>query len=102
MDQQALWRPGAERIGSARLSAFMAAVNARWNAGCSDYPSLWRWSVANPEAFWTSVWDDCGALGERGETVLEDGDRMPGARWFPQAQLNYAQNLLCSGGEEVD
>ncbi|MFZ2854992.1 MAG: acetoacetate--CoA ligase [Rhodocyclaceae bacterium] len=94
MDQQALWCPSAERIAAAKVTAFIGAVNARWNAGCSDFPSLWRWSVAQPEAFWTSVWDECGALGERGAVVLENGDRMPGARWFPQARLNYAQNLL--------
>jgi acetoacetyl-CoA synthetase len=94
MDQQALWRPSAERIAAANVTAFMGAVNARWNAGCTDYASLWRWSVAQPEAFWTAVWDECGALGERGAIVLENGDRMPGARWFPQAKLNYAQNLL--------
>jgi acetoacetyl-CoA synthetase len=94
MDQQALWRPGAERIAAAQVTAFMNAVNARWNAACTDYPSLWRWSVAQPEAFWTSVWDECGALGERGTIVLENGDKMPGASWFPQAQLNYAQNQL--------
>ena len=89
-----LWRPSGERIASARLSAFMAAVNRRWQADCSDYAALWRWSLAQPEAFWTSVWDQCGVLGERGERVLENGDRMPGARWFPQARINYAQNLL--------
>ena len=94
MNQQALWRPSAERIAAARISAFMAAVNARWHAGCTDYAGLWRWSVAAPESFWTSVWDECGALGQRGQRVLEDGHRMPGARWFPQAGLNYAQNLL--------
>jgi hypothetical protein len=50
--------------------------------------------VAQPEAFWTSVWEQCGVLGERGPTVLENGEWMPGARWFPQARLNYAENLL--------
>jgi acetoacetyl-CoA synthetase len=94
MYQQALWHPGVERIATARVTAFVGAVNARWNAACSDYPSLWRWSVAQPEAFWTSVWDECGVLGERGAVVLENGDRMPGASWFPQAKLNYAQNQL--------
>ena len=94
MNQAALWRPSAERIATANVTAFINAVNTCWNAGCSDYPSLWRWSVAQPEAFWTSVWDECGALGERGTVVLENGDQMPGARWFPQAQLNYAQNQL--------
>ncbi|MCB1943852.1 MAG: AMP-binding protein, partial [Candidatus Accumulibacter sp.] len=102
MDQNALWRPSAERIAAARLSAFMTAVNSRWQAGCTDYASLWRWSIADPEAFWTSVWEQCGAIGERGDAVLVDGDRMPGARWFPQARLNYAQNLLGRGEPDAD
>ena len=99
MEQGALWRPGAERIAAARLSSFMAVVNRRWHVGCSDYASLWRWSVAQPEAFWTSVWEECQVIGERGTTVLENGDRMPGACWFPQASVNYAGNLLRRGDD---
>ena len=102
MNEQALWRPSAERIAGTRLSAFMAEVNRRWHAGCNDQASLWRWSVADPEAFWTSVWEQCGVLGECGGSVLEDGGRMPGARWFTQARLNYAQNLLRSGLEHAE
>jgi acetoacetyl-CoA synthetase len=94
MEQQALWRPSAEGIATAKVTAFIGAVNARWPAGCTDYASLWHWSVAHPEAFWRAVWDECGVLGERGSVVLENGEQMPGARWFPQAKLNYAQNLL--------
>ena len=94
MNRDALWRPSAERIAAARLGSFMAAVNSCWRVGCSDYASLWRWSVAQPEAFWTSIWDECQVIGERGTTVLENGDRMPGARWFPEASVNYAENLL--------
>ena len=94
MQSSELWRPSAERVAAARLTAFMAEVNRRWQAACSDYASLWRWSVAQPEAFWTTVWDHCGMLGERGQIALEDGERMPGARWFPQATVNYAENLL--------
>lgn len=94
MDQQALWWPSAARIAAAPITAFMHSVNARWGIDCTTYASLWRWSVAQPEAFWTSVWDECGVIGERGESVLENGEKMPGARWFPQARLNYAQNLL--------
>ena len=92
MDQAVLWRPSAERRASARISAFLEAV--RGQADAADYASLWRWSVAQPEAFWTSVWKECGVLGERGATIVENADRMPGARWFPQARLNYAENLL--------
>jgi len=89
-----LWQPSAERIAAARLSSFTAAVQQRWQVDCSDYASLWRWSLEQPEAFWTSVWEECGVLGEAGATVLEGRNRMPGARWFPQARLNYAENLL--------
>ncbi|MBO3705940.1 MAG: acetoacetate--CoA ligase [Candidatus Accumulibacter sp.] len=89
-----LWQPSAERIAAARISSFMAAVRRRWQVDCGDYASLWRWSVDQPEAFWTSVWDECGVLGEAGSIVVEDRNRMPGARWFPRARLNYAENLL--------
>lgn len=89
-----IWHPGAERIASANLAGFIAEINQRWSTDCSDYRRLWRWSVEHPEAFWTSVWDSCQLIGDRGELVLENGDRMPGARWFPQARINYAENLL--------
>ena len=92
MDDLPIWHPSAERIAAARLSAFVAEHAGR--SGASDYPSFWRWSISEPEDFWRAIWDTCGVLGERGPTILEDGDRMPGARWFPQARLNYAENLL--------
>ncbi|MCF3642959.1 acetoacetate--CoA ligase, partial [Rhizobium sp. TRM95111] len=52
------------------------------------------WSVDDRAAFWTAVWEDCGVIGERGSIAIEDGDRMPGARFFPEATLNFAENLL--------
>src|SRR5262249_29521888 len=54
-----------------------------------------RWSVTERERFWQSIWSFCGVIGDApGETVLLDGERMPGARWFPDARLNFAENLL--------
>ena len=59
------------------------------------YDALWRWSIAQREQFWQSVWDDGPVKASRqADEVLVDGDRMPGARWFPEARLNYAENLL--------
>jgi acetoacetyl-CoA synthetase len=55
---------------------------------------LWRWSVEHPDAFWRAMWTFAGIVGEPGEVTLENADRMPGARFFPQARLNFAQNLL--------
>ncbi|KAB2927194.1 MAG: acetoacetate--CoA ligase [Dechloromonas sp.] len=88
IDNTPLWKPNPATVGDTRMAQFMQAM------GHGRYSDLWQWSVDKPSEFWTQVWRFCGAVGERGETVLEDGDKMPGARWFPQARLNYAENLL--------
>ena len=90
-----LWQPSQERIATARLSAFIDRVNADHGLSLSGYDDLYRWSVTEIEAFWTAVWDFCGVIAdaERGP-VLVDGDKMPGAAFFPEARLNFAENLL--------
>lgn len=93
MDQP-LWRPSAERIADANLTRFRAAVNARFGLRLADFDELHAWSVAEPEGFWRFLWEWAGLIGEPGAVTLADGDRMPGARWFPEARLSYAENLL--------
>jgi acetoacetyl-CoA synthetase len=88
IDNTPLWRPDPATVGATRMAMFMQAT------GHGRYGDLWQWSVDRPEAFWPTLWNFCGAVGERGEAVLENGERMPGATWFPQARLNYAENLL--------
>ena len=95
-----LWRPDDARIDAAAMTAFRVAVEARWDVSLPDYAALHRWSVASRERFWLTLWDFCGVVAERrGETVLADRDAMPGARWFPDARLNYAENLLRRRGD---
>ncbi|MDR2186961.1 MAG: acetoacetate--CoA ligase [Azonexus sp.] len=89
-----LWQPDPATVGETLLAQFMQAN------GYGSYGDLWQWSVAAPEAFWSQVWRFCGAVGERGEVVLEEGGKMPGARWFPEARLNYAENLLKDGDDD--
>ena len=90
-----IWQPSAERIASANLTAFMAAVERDRGRTVEGYSDLHDFSVGSPERFWTSVWDFCGLMAERrGEEVVRFIDRMPGAQWFPGARLNFAQNLL--------
>jgi len=67
--------------------------------GPHDYAALLRWSIDDRPAFWRAVWDFCGVIGEPGDVVLENGDAMPGAHWFPGARLNFAENLLRSRDE---
>jgi acetoacetyl-CoA synthetase len=89
-----LWEPSPARIAQAALTDFTGKLAAATGVAFPDYAALWRWSVANKEAFWRALWDYAGIVGTRGERTLVDGDRMPGARWFPDARLNFAENLL--------
>ncbi len=90
-----LWRPSAERIAESNLKRFTEYVAEKYAADAPDYAALHRWSVENRHEFWDAVWDFSGIVAARkGERVLENGDRMPGARWFPDARLNFAENLL--------
>ena len=89
-----LWRPSPERAAAAQMTAFRSLAEARSGQRLADYAALHAWSVAEPGAFWTAVWDFCGVVGTRGGCAVEDADRMPGARWFPEARLNFAENLL--------
>jgi acetoacetyl-CoA synthetase len=93
-----LWIPTQERIEAAPMTAFMRAAETVSGREFSSYAQLHRWSVDEREAFWNLVWDFCGMVGDKGETVLADGDKMPGAAFFPDASLNFAENLLQKTG----
>jgi len=88
-----LWQPSARRVAGANLTAFADHVAARYGAALPDYSALYRWSLEQPEAFWRAIWSDA-VVGEAGARTLIDADRMPGAHFFPDARLNYAENLL--------
>jgi acetoacetyl-CoA synthetase len=97
MSEMPLWSPTPERVAGANLTRFIAEVNRRHGLALDGYRELWRWSVDNLEAFWLAVWDFCGVQATtRGERVLADADKMPGARFFPDARINFAENLLRS------
>ena len=88
-------RPAPARLGGANLTDFLARVTARGDAGAHDHASVYAWSIRESERFWESVWDFTGVIGDKGAApYLVDGARMPGARWFPEARLNFAENLL--------
>ncbi len=90
-----IWSPSPERIAGAKLTRFMRFVRERHQAPVPDYASLHRWSIEFPEHFWSALWDFCEVRAQtRATQILEDGNRMPGARWFIDARFNYAENLL--------
>ena len=89
-----LWQPRAEDIANSELQAFIHHLRHE-GAALSDYDALYAFSIAEPEAFWSALWDYFEILGEKGAPpYLKEPERMPGARFFPRARLNFAENLL--------
>ncbi len=93
---EALWVPDTQRCAASRLTAFMQQVEQEHRVAFGgDYFSLQDWSLANPALFWRALWDFCDVQADGSpEPVLLDGDCFPGARWFPEVRLNFAENLL--------
>jgi acetoacetyl-CoA synthetase len=89
-----LWTPDPRRVAASQMVAFRDAANARFGLSLKTYRELQAWSVANRSEFWDLIWDFGKVVGEKGTRILIDGDRMPGARFFPDARLNFAENLL--------
>jgi acetoacetyl-CoA synthetase len=89
-----LWRPSPGWVEHANLSRFARAASLRWQHRFEDYEAVHRWSCERPQEFWPSLWDFAGIVGEPGDTVLVDGNKMPGAKFFPKGRLNFAENLL--------
>jgi acetoacetyl-CoA synthetase len=90
-----LWRPSRQRIADSNLTAFMVRAGRRAGRAFERYADLHAWSIADPAAFWAEVWEFTGITASRpADRVIDDPKRMPGARWFDGARLNFAENLL--------
>ena len=90
-----VWQPSAERIARSQLSAFAAGLERSHGAPNGDYSALWRWSLRHPALFWREVMAFTGVIATPGQQpVLQHAERMPGALWFEDWRLNFAENLL--------
>ena len=90
-----LWKPSADRIAKANISVFTRKLELDWGVSLSDYSALHAFSIEEIEKFWLSIWDFCGVIAsKKGDRILVGSDKMPGAQFFPDARLNFAQNLL--------
>lgn len=92
-----LWTPSPARINACALTSLMRKLANSHGAPCEDDVAFHQWTVDHPDVFWRAVWDDCNVIGDLGSPdslVVDDPLKMPGAKWFPDARLNYAENLL--------
>ena len=101
-DLNVLWRPSSKIKEESNLNQFIKNfVDEFKNQSDVKYEELWKWSIEKPEKFWDSIWDYSNVLGEKGEILLKDKDKMPGARFFPNAKLNYTENVLKNKNEPL-
>jgi len=90
-----LWQPAEERIKSTNMYQFMEYVNTRHRTRFADYDRLYAWSIGESPVFWETLWAYSEVIHSRSyNQVVDDIKKMPGARWFEGARLNFAENLL--------
>jgi len=102
MEYRKLWTPTAERFESSRMKDFLDHVNRKFNKEFSTYDELFQWSVDNPADFWGSFWRYSGIKHSTDfNRVVDDPKKMPGAKWFEGAKMNFAENLLSRRDEKT-
>ena len=96
-NSEIIWKPSSESKRSTNLSQFIELVNRKYSLSIkTEYQEIWNWSVNNVESFWSLIWDFSEVQGSKGAKISENLHEMPGAKFFPEAKLNYAENLLRS------
>ena len=90
-----LWQPSETQIQSSNMYRFMTTINKRYGTSFSDYGGLYQWSIDHIPEFWKEMWEVAGIKASTPYTaVVDDAAKMPGARWFDGARLNFSENLL--------
>jgi acetoacetyl-CoA synthetase len=96
-----LWEPSAELVERSRLTEFMRWLEAERGLRFDGYEELWRWSVDDLEGFWGAIWDFFDVRGDGERTPVLASREMPGASWFPNTSLNYAEHVF-AGKEDAE
>ncbi len=97
-----LWQPDSDSIEQANITQFAKQAGSRYNINLNTYDQLHRWSIDHSEAFWQEVWQFCDVRASKlSGAIVQDKNEMPGSRWFPEAELNYTENLLRKNDETI-
>jgi acetoacetyl-CoA synthetase len=89
-----IWQPGPDAVSDASITRFTELVTATSGHRFDGYQDLWSWSVEHLEEFWSAIWEFFGIEADGDPTTVLSGTAMPGASWFPQTRLNYAEHAL--------
>ncbi|MGB5893617.1 MAG: acetoacetate--CoA ligase [Ignavibacteriaceae bacterium] len=89
-----LWCPNEKTVNDANITKFIEFVNKEFGISISDYSGLYNWSVTEIEKFWQALWNYSGIIHSKNYDKILDKRKMPGAKWFEGAELNFAENLL--------
>jgi len=97
-----LWQPSPERIKGTNMYRFLQQVNQTHGLHLSNYDELYQWSIEHSPDFWAALWEYGEVIHSRPyDKVVDDVHKMPGARWFEGAELNFAENLLRYRDEHI-
>jgi len=99
-DSTPLWTPSQQQIEGSNLFNFMQYCSQHADLEFHDYDGFYQWSVQSSETFWSLLWDYCSVIGEKGKRVLINGDDIEKAEWFPDAKMNFAENILQNRGND--
>ncbi|MDG4779285.1 acetoacetate--CoA ligase [Micromonospora sp. WMMD961] len=97
-----LWAPPADVRERSRIGGYLRWLREHRGLDFADYDALWRWSTTDLDGFWRSIWDHFEVIAHTPPTATLAERGMPGARWFPGATLNYAENVLRMPGRVED
>ncbi len=100
-DTEILWAPSEQSLATCRMGRYAQWLNDTHPEIGSDYQRLWQWSTEDLSGFWRSIWEYFDVLGEGDTAHVLDDPSMPGARWFPHARLNYAENMLRGPDDQI-
>ena len=93
-DNQLLWTPSAQRIAHSQLQHYLDWLQREKSLQFADYPALWQWSVDQLEDFWESIWQYFDVRSSAPYRQVLDAHKMPGAKWFDGARLNFAEQVF--------
>jgi len=97
-----LWTPLAKNASRTNIALLQRAIEEHFEVSFKDYAAFHTWTVDHVTDFWAFIWEACDVVGMRGEEILSFPNLMPGARWFPDTQINYAENVLHSRPDDTE